>query len=289
VSLPFRLLALDIDGTLLNSQFEISNADLSALRQVHAAGAEIILCTGRRHSFALPIAELLGFDVWMCSSNGAVTRSSSGERFHRDLLPAEVARAFCRHMYEFRGGTVLTFDQDHKGALVVERTDELNVTLRRWVEKNEPYIQRFVPIECALTRDPIQAMVCGTIEKMQAAESVLNGFAGADQITVLKTQYDHRDLCLLDVLNRDCSKGHAVERWALHRGISPQQIMAIGDNFNDIEMLEYAGIAVVMGNASDDMKRRGWMQTRSNDESGVAAAIDAVRHGRVITTAVPHE
>jgi Cof subfamily protein (haloacid dehalogenase superfamily) len=276
VRLPFRLLALDIDGTLLNSQFAISETDIKALRRVHDSGVEVILCTGRRHTFALPIAKLLGFDVWMCTSNGAVTRSSRGEHFHRDLLPAEVARTWCEHMSGYRGGTVLTFDTDAKGALVVERTDQLTHTVQRWVEKNFDYMEIHVPITNALTRDPIQAMVCGTVAQMLAAEAHLNDFSRLRDITVLKTQYDHRDLCLLDVLNHGCSKGHAVERWAAHRGIPREEVMAIGDNFNDLEMLEFAGIPVVMANASDDIKDRGWMQTLSNDESGVAAAIDAV-------------
>ena len=282
--LPFRLLALDIDGTLLNSQFAISDVDLQALARVHAAGAEIILCTGRRHAFALPIVKLLGFDVWMCTSNGAVTRSSRGESFHRDLLPADVARDWCEHMQEFRGGTVLTFDQETPGALVVERTDELALTVQKWIEKNAEFIEVHRPITNALTRDPIQAMICGTVARMKTAEAHLEAFARLQEITALKTQYDHRDLCLLDILNRGCSKGHAVERWAAHRGIAPAQVMAIGDNFNDQEMLEFAGIPVVMGNASPELKAHGWMETLSNDEHGVAAAIEKVTEGAVVGT-----
>jgi hypothetical protein len=83
----------------------------------------------------------------------------------------------------------------------------------------------------------------------------------------------------LDVLTKDCSKGHAVERWATHRGIKAAEIMAIGDNFNDIEMLDIAGIPVVMGNASPEMKQRGYMETQSNDECGVANAIEQVLAG----------
>src|SRR6266566_2704483 len=81
VTLPIRLLAVDIDGTLLNSQFHISQADLGALRRAHETGVEVLLVTGRRHAFALPIAQQLGFDLWLISSNGAVTRSLSGEEF----------------------------------------------------------------------------------------------------------------------------------------------------------------------------------------------------------------
>ena len=277
--LPFRLLALDIDGTLVNSRFQIAERDLEALRHVHEFGAEVILCTGRRHTFALPIANLIGFDLWLCTSNGAVTRSSAGENFHRDLLPQETARAFCEHMARYRAGTVITFDQETKGALVVEDFSELSQTVSKWVEVNRAYIEVVKPIEAAITKDPVQTMVCGTVSVMQEAEAHLNTFFLLNDVTVLKTQYDHRDLCLLDVLTKDCSKGHAVERWATYRGIKPAEIMAIGDNFNDIEMLDIAGIPVVMGNASPEMKQRGYMQTQSNDACGVATAIEQVLAG----------
>src|SRR6185369_3262552 len=135
------------------------------------------------------------------------------------------------------------------------------------------------PIEAAIDRDPVQTMVCGSLRVMQEAEAHLNTFALLDQVTVLKTQYDHRDLCLLDVLTKDCSKGHAIERWATHRGIKAAEIMAIGDNFNDIEMLDVAGMPFVMANASPEMKRRGYMTTTSNDECGVAMAIEQVLAG----------
>jgi hypothetical protein len=83
-------------------------------------------------------------------------------------------------------------------------------------------------------------------------------------------------LCLYDNLNYGCTKGHAVERWAGYRGITKEQVMAIGDNYNDLEMLNFAGIPVVMANASDEMKSHGYAVTLSNDESGVAAAIEQV-------------
>src|ERR1700740_1897878 len=123
-----RLLATDIDGTLLNPQFHISEGDLAALRRAHAAGIEIVLVTGRRHTFALPIAKQLGFDLWLISSNGAVTRSMSGETFHRDLMPREICRELCGAMQEFRGNTVLTFDTESKGAIVLEHLADLSMS-----------------------------------------------------------------------------------------------------------------------------------------------------------------
>src|SRR5271168_234773 len=207
-----RLIAIDIDGTLLNPEFQISETDLATLRRAHADGVEVILVTGRRHAFALPIAQQLGFDLWLISSNGAVTRSLAGETFHRDLLPEATCRELVCVMREFRGQTVLTFDSNGAGTIVIERLDQLEASIQRWLEKNMQYIQFVVPIEDALTTDPVQAMFCGPVADMQRALTVL-----ADcglPITVLRTEYPGRDLSIVDVLNAGCSKGHALERWA---------------------------------------------------------------------------
>jgi Cof subfamily protein (haloacid dehalogenase superfamily) len=271
-----RLLATDIDGTLLNPQFQISEGDLTALRRAHASGIEIVLVTGRRHTFALPIAKQLGFDLWLISSNGAVTRSLAGETFHRDMMPAETCRQLCSAMQEFRGNTVLTFDIEKKGALVLERLEEIGASIKRWLEKNMEFIEFVVPIEDALVRDPVQAMFCGTMARMSKALAAL-AQAGLDgKVTMLRTEYPERDLSMIDVLNADCSKGHALERWAAHRGYRRDEVMAVGDNHNDVEMLEFAGYPVIMGNACEELRARGWAVTRGNDDCGVAAALETV-------------
>ncbi len=270
------MLAVDIDGTLLNSQSHISQVDLDALCRAHESGVAVLLVTGRRHTFALPMAEQLGFDLWLISSNGAVTRSIHGKTFHRDLLPVGTCRQLCGAMHDFRGNTVITFDKESKGALVLERMDELTHSIQRWLEKNLHFIDFVIPIEDALVADPVQAMFCGPIARMHEALGCLDASGLREHITVLRTEYPLRDLSIVDVLNRDCSKGHAVERWARHRGVAREQVMAIGDNYNDVEMLAFAGLPFIMGNASAELKARGWPVTLSNDQNGVAAAIEQV-------------
>jgi Cof subfamily protein (haloacid dehalogenase superfamily) len=279
VTPPIRLLAADIDGTLLNPQFQISEADLAALRRAHQEGVEIILVTGRRHTFALPIAQQLGFDLWLISSNGSITRSLAGETFHRDMLPAGTCRKLCTAMREFRGNTVLTFDTDSKGAIVLEHMRELTGSIQRWLEKNLQYIDFVIPVEDSLTTDPVQAMFCGSIARMHQALAALAACEVAEKITVVRTEYPVRDLSIVDVLNQGCSKGHALERWANYRGIPREQVMAIGDNYNDIEMLAFAGVPFIMGNASEELRGRGWAVTLPNDQNGVAAAIEQVLGG----------
>jgi Cof subfamily protein (haloacid dehalogenase superfamily) len=270
---PIRLLASDIDGTLLNPQFQISPDDLEALRRAHASGIEIVLVTGRRHTFALPIARQLGFDLWLISSNGAVTRSLAGETFHRDLMPRQLCRELVTAMQDFRGHTVLTFDKQSKGAIVLEHLEALNISIRRWLEKNMQYIDFIIPLEQALVTDPVQAMFCGSMDRMAQALRALEATGMGNRITILRTEYPERDLSMIDILNAGCSKGHALSRWAAHRGYRREQVMAIGDNHNDVEMLEFAGHPVIMGNACAELRSRGWSVTLANDNCGVAAAV----------------
>jgi hypothetical protein len=276
VTRPIRLIAIDLDGTLLNSKVELSHENHEALRRAHEAGVEIVLGTGRRHDFALPIAKSLGFDLWLLSSNGAVTRSTQGETFHCDFLPKETAMKLAQTMRKYRNYMVLTFDRAAMGAIVCESHDRLYGVIKRWMEKNAPFIEYVSPIENALVEDPIQAMFCGPVELMDRAQQELAALEFRPDFTALRTQYDYRDLCIVDILNAGCSKGHALERWANHRGFERSEVMAIGDNYNDVEMLTFAGHPVIMGNACDDLKQNGWTETLHHDEHGVAATIEQV-------------
>jgi Cof subfamily protein (haloacid dehalogenase superfamily) len=286
VSRPIRLIAIDIDGTLLGTKVQLSEENRAALVHAHEAGIEIVLGTGRRHHFALPIAQSLGFDLWLISSNGAVTRSTQGELFHQDLMSLETALKISRLMGDYHDYMVLTFDREGKGAIICENHQRLYGVIQRWMEKNSPYIEYISPIEKALVTDPIQTMFCGPIDLAKRMVEQLECCDFRSEFTLLRTQYDYRDLCIVDLLNAGCSKGHALERWANYRGIDRSEVMAIGDNYNDIEMLTFAGYPVIMQNASDDLKQNGWMVTRHCDEHGVAAAVEqALERNAAITNA----
>ena len=277
--LPIRVLAVDIDGTLTDPQFKVSDRNIAALQAAHQAGIQVILATGRRHDFALPVAHELGFPLPLITSNGALVRSGSGETLFTERLAASTARKLIQHMEAFRGNAVLTFDRPANvpgnDSLILESADELNQTVARWLEVNRPYMKFVSPIEAALNHeDPLQAMYCGRLERMEAAQKRLAEADFLSEITVLKTQYDYRDLSILDILTSNCSKGHALRRWAEMQGIAAEEIMAIGDNYNDLEMLQFAGLPIVMGNASQDLKQRGWRVTASNAENGLALAVE---------------
>jgi Cof subfamily protein (haloacid dehalogenase superfamily) len=286
-----QLIAIDIDGTLMPSTGpKISPRNCAALRAAEAAGIEIVIATGRRQAFAMPLIAQVGLsdDSVMISSNGAVVRGFDGELLDRRFLPVETARQLCVALRGY-GTLVFTFDREGTGSLVIENLQQLHARIDRWVEANRSYLVEVRPIERAFDggEEPIQGMICGTVAEMMSAEQNLLLSEVSGQIAMHRTEYAARDLSILDLLPPGCSKGAALGSLASIRGLERSQIMAIGDNLNDLEMLEYAGRAVVMANASQEMlalaERGGWDVTASNDEDGVAVAVEEVLRQRSTT------
>jgi Cof subfamily protein (haloacid dehalogenase superfamily) len=287
-----QLIAIDIDGTLMPSTGpRISPRNCAALRAAEAAGIEIVIATGRRQAYAMPLIAQVGLseDSVMISSNGAVVRGFDGGLLDRRFLPVEAARRLCVALRGY-GTLVFTFDREGAGALVIESLKQLHARIDRWVDANRPYLVEVQPIERAFDagEEPIQGMICGTVEEMLTAERELLLSDVAGQIAMHRTEYPARNLSILDLLPPGCSKGAALHSLASIRGLERNQIMAIGDNLNDLEMLEYAGRAVVMANASQEVRqlaqRRGWEITASNDEDGVAQAVEEVTATRQLPT-----
>ena len=280
--MSIQLIAIDIDGTLMPSTGpRISSRNGAALRAAEAAGIEIVIATGRRQAYAMPLIAQVGLDEnsVMISSNGAVVRGFDGQLLDRRFLSVETARQLCVALRGY-GTMVFTFDREGAGALVIENLKQLHARIDRWVEANKPYLVEVQPIERAFDagEEPIQGMLCGTVEEMVAAEKALLLSDVAGQIAMHRTEYASRNLSILDLLPPGCSKGAALDCLARIRGLEREHIMAIGDNLNDLEMLDYSGYGVVMGNASAEIRsvaeRRGWQVTASNDEDGVAVAIE---------------
>jgi hydroxymethylpyrimidine pyrophosphatase-like HAD family hydrolase len=142
---------------------------------------------------------------------------------------------------------------------------------QRFFASNRPFLSEVAPLEDCLTEDPIQVMFTGRCSEMRALFDRLQ--ADAIRFSVALTEYEHRDFSLVDVVRDGCSKGSALRAWAQQRGLDRSNVMAIGDNLNDLQMLEFAGTPVVMGNALPELKAQGWPITGRNDEAGVAQAI----------------
>jgi hypothetical protein len=281
---PVRLVAIDMDGTLLpNPAQTLSARTARVLRAAQKAGICVAIATGRRTAYTTPLLEGLELraDTPLITSNGAVIRTLGGEAIDRCLMESRVARGLCSLLRPF-GALVFTFDRPGRGELVLEDLGQAQGRIALWVEANRHAAEVVKPLEDALIdgEDPIQGMVAGGVSRMREAEEALRASPWADLCECVKTEYLGRDLSILDLLPRGVSKGLGIARLAARLGVDQRATMAIGDNWNDVEMLKWAGQGVIMGNAALELramaKKRGWQQAPPCDEDGAAAVLEVI-------------
>jgi len=269
-----RLIALDIDGTLLNSRWEVSAANRAAIAEATRRGIEVALVTGRRYDFAMLVVRQIESPLTMIVNNGALVRTNDGRTHVRHLLPKETARRVLEATKTWRGCTAVVFDRPKANQVMLEVIDWDDPTRGGYYKRNREFLAEACPLESCLSEDPIQVMFTGPVSPMRETEEALRRVPFRGEFSLAVTVYEDRDFAMLDVLHPAISKGVALAEWARRRGVGRQQILAIGDNHNDLEMLSFAGVPVVMGNSVAELKERGWHVTGSNDEDGVAAAIE---------------
>src|ERR1017187_8916999 len=277
--MPVRLIALDIDGTLLDDRSQIPEINRKAIAEAAARGIEVALVTGRRYDFAMPIARQIPCPLTMIVNNGAMVKSSSGVTHLRHLLPLNVARRVLEAASGFRDLASVCFDRPRENPMIFERITSDDPLRRRYFERNKEFIAEVSPILDCLIEDPIQVMFTGAVGIVREVAASLAQLPFSSEYSLAMTLYDNRNFGLVDVLSPGCSKGATLAEWVTHRGWSRQDVMAIGDNHNDIEMLQYAGLPIVMGNSVPELKSLGWRETLTNGEGGVAAAIEAYALG----------
>jgi HAD superfamily hydrolase (TIGR01484 family) len=279
-----KLLALDLDGTLLNSRGEITEKNLAAIQRAEEKGVLVTIATGRRFRDALPVARQINLNAPLICHNGALLKFyDTLETVAVSLLAKETVREILRVGKKFGGDALLSADPIGKGVLLYDTVSDANVPLQKYIAwgkrlhgaEAEEAVHHVENLETVC--DAVQTVhvsFSGTLAPMAELEMILRDEL-SDSATVLTTVYPRLDFTLIDILPPDASKGIGVEKLALINNLSAENVMAIGDNFNDLEMLEYAGTAVVMGNASPELlERADFSSTLSNDENGVALAIE---------------
>ncbi len=278
-----KLLALDLDGTLLNSQGQIPDINKKAIRSAEEKGVLVTIATGRRFRDARPVGIGLELNAPLITHNGALVKyAESLETVAFSLLNKETSLEIIRVGKEFGGDALVSSDPHGRGTLMYDRVSDDNIPLQKYVswskrlhgddaERAVVHVER---LEDELdSAEVIHISFSGSCDAMAEMEAVLDAELGSS-VTLLSTIYPHLDFTLIDILPPDASKGVGLEKLAAINGLTSENVMSIGDNFNDLAMLEFAGTPVVMGNADPKLlERPEFYTTVSNDESGVAAAI----------------
>lgn len=269
-----RLLAIDIDGTLLDSRGRVPAANVEAIDQAVARGVKVVIATGRSFHFALQALGQLPEALTLIVHNGAIARSRAGETLLRRLLPQATALAVLGATAAWRGEATAVFDRPLAGQLVYDLMDWSHPNRRRFKERNHEIILAVERLEDAMVEDPVQIAFNGGVEPMREVAAHLAAQAIAPDLEVLLTEYPSRDFSMVDVCAAGITKGTGLAVVAARFGITQDEVMAVGDNHNDLDMLRWAGTGVIMGNAARELLQGGFHVTGGNDDAGLAQAIE---------------
>jgi len=279
-----KLLALDLDGTLLNSQGKITDENKLAIEKAEKLGVLVTIATGRRFRDARPVALEGNFNAPILTHNGALIKyAESLKTVASSLISIKTTKEILRVGKNFGSEPLVSADPIGKGTLYYENVSEDNIPLQRYIlwskllhgKEAEDALHHVNDLHSILEEtEIIHISYSGTCNEMNDLQKILKEKLQLS-VNILSTVYPKLNFTLLDILPPKTSKGEGLNKLAAINNLKPENVMVVGDNFNDLEMLEYAGTSVVMGNADASLlEREEFYTTLSNNENGVAAAIN---------------
>lgn len=275
--MAYKLLATDMDGTLLMNNKTLSQENIKALRYAKKQGIEIAICTGRPYVTVKPYLDKLGFDCWVITNNGGVIRNSKGDILSVDYMKPQALEeviklllqekiyfhisdekcSYIRNRYErikniegfiLRTGASRLRASLHSLWAVLLSGSHKKVDFTTFVSEGRNAVNIFI-----LSQDQ---------QQRRALRDKLKGIRG---INITSSGFDN-----IEVLDEDATKGKALEKLSKILNITEDSIIAVGDNYNDLSMIEYAGLGVAMKNAEEEIIERADWVTKSNEEDGIA-------------------
>jgi Cof subfamily protein (haloacid dehalogenase superfamily) len=269
-----RLVAIDVDGTLIDSSGRIPAANLEALHAAAGRGIHLAVVTGRSYPFALPAVRELPDPLTLVVYNGAVARIRDGATIARRTLDAAVARNVLVYTRAWRSATTVQFDRADAGQTLYDRLSWDQPNRRGYYAKVRAHVSQVDDLEAALQDgEPVQVAFNGPTADMRRLQRELEAHPDLAALSVSATHYPARDFSLVDVNAAGASKSGALAAVAAHYDVAREEVFAIGDNHNDIDMLCWAGSAAVMGNAEPEVLALGLPITDTNDRAGLARAL----------------
>ncbi|MDT7541404.1 MAG: hypothetical protein QOE33_1308 [Acidobacteriota bacterium] len=281
--MSIRLIALDLDGTLLDKRGHVSERNRAAIALARARGVEVAIVTGRRFRDARPLALELGLDVPVIAHNGALTKHARTlETVAAVLLPLDAARATLRVARAHGADALVSDDAEGAGVLVYDHIDEHDRPVAEYIawsrrmhgEEAAGAVVQVASLEEYLDHAPVHITFSGTQDKTERLMETFARELGAS-VKLMTTIYPRINFGLIDVIHPDVSKGTGLAAVAAEQRVARDEVMAVGDNHNDREMLEYAGTRVIVANAEPALfEIKGVRVVASHDEDGVAEAIE---------------
>ncbi len=256
-----KLVATDIDGTILGGSFQFSKAVISCVNKLTQQGVKVVLVTGRMHEAALKLAKELGLTTPIVSYQGGLIKTQDGQTLYERTLDPERAKEVIKWAKENNNHINLYMDD----VLYVEND---NIAIKRYT--GERYIPYKVCSFDGLTIEHVNKILAIDFNDAQKVTSWVNYLSKRmpELYIVKSTPY------FCEISNSEAKKSCAVEFLQNYWGLKKEEILTIGDQNNDIELLKAGGVSVAMGNATDELKKYADYVTDSVDNDGFVKAIE---------------
>jgi len=270
----YRLLALDVDGTLLDPAGELRPTVRDAVMAVQQHGLRVVLCTGRRFRTARPLAQALQLDGPLVVHNGALVKDlASGQTLQQSYLSADMysqALALLRRL----STPMLYVDAFHENVdIFTEPMERAHPFQRAYLEDQFAHCRIVDDIASPLSHGVILLGIMAdgaSLEALRPAVEQILGARGRVHLLMNKSYQGY----ILEILQAGVSKWQALHELAAQQGIAPAEIIAVGDDHNDLDMIRHAGLGIAMGNAVDAVKAAADVITGSNAEDGLVQALE---------------
>lgn len=262
----YRLLVLDLDGTLTNSKKEISTRNLHTLLRLQEAGVRLVLASGRPTYGIAPLADQLQMERYggfiLSYNGGEITDWSSHEVLYRQMLPDDVLPT----LYDaaLRSGHPILTYRDH----YILTEAPLDEYVRHEAFLNKMHVRRVVNFLEETPRPLPKCLIVGAPDKLMHTEAELSLLLQG-QISVYRSEPFFLELVPLGI-----DKARSLAALLEHLQLTREQMVCMGDGYNDLSMIEFAGMGVAMANAQEPVRKAADLVTLSNDRDGVAEAVE---------------
>jgi Cof subfamily protein (haloacid dehalogenase superfamily) len=274
--MTYRLLAVDLDGTLMDPNGKLTDAARRAMADAENAGLQVVLCTGRRFRTTLPVLRTLELTGSVVVNNGAVVKEAlSGRTLHRDYLPSEVFPDVVALVREQGPPLVYVDSYPDETDILTETHADISSYQTDYIGRQSAYLRLVEDVAANRREDVILVSQMAHIEVLRPLEARARQVLDARVKTHLlenKSYGGH----ILELLSPSSDKWAGLARVAAAAGIDPQEIAAIGDDVNDVGLVRHAGLGIAMANGAEETRAAADLVVRSNAEDGVVEAIERV-------------
>ncbi|ASS76176.1 hypothetical protein CIG75_15335 [Tumebacillus algifaecis] len=265
----YKMLVCDIDGTLLNSEGRLTDGVKGAIRDLHDQGVIVTLATGRNLRGVLPLIEELGVSVPVILGNGTVIVDPMKREtlLHRPL-PLDTTHKIL-DVIRGHGLWSSVFVHTFEGIDTYYDRDPGFDAAYLFVNRDPEISQQVADFRDVTGVEPLKVLLIDTPDKMKPLIEDLRKIDD-HQFSMFISTYDFPGYTFLEMFDHASSKASGIDHLAKEFGIKPEEVVAVGDNANDLEMIRYAGLGVAMGQGVEELKQAADWTTKSNDEDGVA-------------------